>query len=348
MEIVTALVGYGSGGRIYNAPVISSVEGFRIKKILTTSSFNIDAAKSDFPETAIIRDFSEVIQDEEIQLVVVLLPNHLHYSFAKKALEAGKNVIVEKPFTTTVKEANELIEIAGKNDLILTVNHNRRYDSDFLTLKKIKESGRLGEIVLFESHFDRFREQVKPGWKEDPEIPGHGILYDLGSHLIDQALVTFGTPLELFADIRIQRKEAKVPDSFEVLLFYPNLKVSLNAGMLVKEKGPKFSIFGTKGSFIKYGMDVQEEALKQGIKPSISNAWGTEPESLWGKLETEDGRQSVASEKGDYTKVYKNLRNAIVGKEELHIKPEQARDVIKVIELAVRSNSSRCAVKYPQ
>ena len=346
VQIFTALIGYGSGGRIYNAPIVSSVEGFRIEKILTSNPDNIEAAQRDFPQADVVQNFSEVIEDENIELVVILLPNHLHYSFARKALEAGKHVIVEKPFTTTVKEANDLIAIANKKNLVLTVNHNRRFDSDFQTVKKIKESGLLGQIVSYESHFDRFRMQVKNSWKEDPEMPGHGILYDLGSHLIDQALVLFGHPEELFADIRIQRKEAKVPDSFEILLFYPNLKVSLNAGMLVKEKGPNFSIFGTKGSFIKHGMDVQEDALKRGLKPSSHAPWGQEPEEFRGNLETSEGRNLVESEKGNYCKVYENLRNTIERKEDLYIKPEQARDVIKVIELAVLSNSSRCAVKF--
>lgn len=345
-SLKTALIGYGSGGRIYNAPVLSSFQGFEVKKILTSSPANIVHAKKDFPEAVVLQNFSEIIEDPTIQLVVVLVPNNLHFPFSKGALEAGKHVIVEKPITVTVQEADELIEIASKKDLVLSVNHNRRYDSDFQTVRSIKESGKLGKIVAYEAHFDRFRNKVKKSWKEDPEIPGHGILYDLGSHLIDQALVLFGPPEEIFADIRIQRKEAKVPDSFELLLFYPSLKVSLNASTLVKEKGPNFSIFGTEGSFVKYGADVQEEALKNGLKPSTHQQWGEEPQEIWGRLNTIDNSMVVKSEKGDYRKVYENLRDAIYKKKELEIKPGQARDVIKVIELAQKSNSARCAVKF--
>lgn len=345
-QLNTALVGYGPGGRIYNAPILSSVEGFRVHKILTSNPVNMEAATADFPEAVVVQDYSEVIEDENIELVVILLPNHLHFSFAKKALKAGKHTVIEKPFTTTVREANELISIARAQNLLLSVNHNRRYDSDFQTICSIKDSGKLGEIVSYEAHFDRFRDQVKKGWKEDPEVVGSGILYDLGSHLIDQALVLFGPPEEIFADVRIQRKEAKVPDSFELLLFYPNLKVSLNAGMLVKETGPRFSIFGTNGSFIKHGMDVQEEALKKGMKPGDHQDWGKEPEELWGNLNTTEGTEKFRSIKGDYRIVYENLRNAILGTEELKIKPQEACDVIKVIELAMESSSTRCAVKF--
>lgn len=345
-EVKTALLGYGSGGKIYNAPVISSVPGFKIKKILTSNPQNIEAAKNDFPEAAVVQDLSEVIQDKELNLVIILLPNHLHYKFAKAALEANKHVIVEKPFTTTVEEADNLIEIATDRNLVLTVNHNRRWDSDFRTVTKIVNSGKLGDIVEYESHFDRFRTKVKQGWKENPEIPGSGILYDLGSHIIDQALVLFGNPAEVFADVRIQRKDARVPDNFELILFYPNFLVRLKAGMLIKEKGPTYLIFGTNGSFLKYGVDVQEEALKRGLKPKDMADWGIEPDELWGSLDTVDEQKRIQSEPGDYTQLYQNLYNTITSGEEILVTPQQARDVIKIIELAQKSNLARCAVKF--
>lgn len=345
-KIKVAIVGFGKGARIYNAPDICSVEGFEITKIMTANNENIAAAKKDFPSAKVVAAFEEIIEDPEIKLVVITTPNHLHKEFAEKALKAGKHVVVEKPFTPTVSEANELIELAGKNNRILSVHHNRRWDSDFLTIKKILKEKKLGVIVEYEAHFDRFRNEVKDSWKEKKELPGSGILYDLGSHLIDQALILFGLPTEVFADLRIQRENSEVIDNFELLLFYPDLKVTLKAGMLVKEKGPTFSIFGRNGSFLKYGEDSQEESLKLGLKPKNLPDWGMEPQEIWGKLNTLEESLSVKSERGNYTKFYQNIYNAITGKEDLLVKPEEARDVIKVIELALKSQTEKCRVAF--
>lgn len=345
-KVKTALIGFGSAGRIYNAPIIKSVSGYTIEKILTSSSENIRAAQKDFPQASVVQDYDEILQDENIDLVVILTPNHLHYTHAKKALLHGKHVVVEKPVTSTVREAEELIHLAREKNLVLSVNHNRRWDSDFVTVQKLTKEQRLGEIVEYEAHFDRFRHEVKNSWKENKEYPGTGILYDLGSHLIDQALTLFGLPDEIFADIRMQRKEAKVPDSFEILLFYPGLKVTLKAGMLVKEKGPTFSIFGTRGTFLKYGADVQEEALKKGLNPADNPDWGTEPEETWGKLNTLDEDKKIKSLKGDYRRLYENVYKAILDQEPLLVNAEQARDVIKVIELACQSNAAKRVITF--
>ena len=345
-QVNTAFAGYGSGGSIYNAPILSSVEGFNVTKVLTSSPKNIKAAKKDFPQVKVVKEYSAIIEDPDIDLVVLVLPNHLHYTFAKQALEANKNVMVEKPFTPHSREANDLIKLAHQKKLVLSVNHNRRWDSDFQTVKKIVKNGLLGKVVEYESHFDRFRNEVKPGWKEEKENPGSGILYDLGSHLIDQALNLFGTPKEVFADIRTQREGATVPDAFELLLFYPNLKVTLKAGMLVKDKGPTYQVFGTKGSFVKFGADVQEEALKEGKRPIDTAEWGVEPKNIWGKLKTLQEENLIESERGNYTAVYQNLYNAITAGEALAVKPEQARDVIRIIEAAQQSQDERRVVTF--
>ncbi len=345
-NIKIGLAGYGKGGRIYNAPIISSVPGLKIKKIMTSSEDNISAAKKNFPKAEIISKFTEITKDPNIDLVVITTPNHLHKDLATKALKAGKHVVVEKPFTPTAAEADELIELARKKNLIITVNHNRRWDSDFQTIKKLLTEKKLGEIVEYEAHFDRFRDMVDETWKEDKSNAGNGILYDLGSHLIDQALVLFGPPKEIFADISTKRKKAEVPDSFELLLFYPNLKVSLNAGMLVNLKGPAYTIHGRKGSFIKYGADTQEEMLKNGLKPEDNWGWGLEPQEMWGKFDIVEEKGTIESERGDYRNFYKNVYQAIRGKEDLEVKPEQARDVIKVIELAIQSNNEKRRVEF--
>lgn len=340
-KIKVAMAGFGKGGSIYNAPVISSIPGLEITKILTTSPENIKTAKKDFPEAQVVSDYDWILEDKEIELVIITTPNHIHKQFAEKALAAGKNVVVEKPFTPSSSKADELIALAIAQNKILSVHHNRRFASDFLSIQKLLQQKKLGELVSYTSHFDRFRPQVKDGWKEEKENPGSGILYDLGSHLIDQALVLFGLPSEVFADISIQRKEAKVPDSFELLLFYPDLKLSLNASMLVKEKGPTFSIHGTKGSFIKYGEDPQEEQLKNGLKPIDSPDWGLESKKIWGTLNTMEQTRILESERGDYRIFYQNIYNAITANEELLVKPEQARDVIKVIERSIQSAAEK-------
>ena len=260
-------------------------------------------------------------------------------------MEAGKHVLVEKPFTSHVKEANDLIQLAHQKQLLLSVHHNRRWDSDFRTVKKVIENGTLGRIVEYEAHFDRFRTEIKGGWKENTRNSGTGILYDLGSHLIDQALTLFGLPKEVFADIRIQRDGATVPDAFELLLFYPNLKVTLKAGTLVKEKGPIYQVFGTRGSFVKYGADVQEEALKKGEDPNNPD-WGVEPNEIWGKLNTVDEEKYVESEAGNYPFLYHNLYKAITAGEALAVTPQQARDVIKIIEAAQQSQDERRVVNF--
>lgn len=345
-KLQMAMAGFGKGGRIYNAPVISSVDGLEIKKILTSSRENIAAAGKDFPDALVVSSFEEILEDPEIDLIIITTPNHLHEDYATKALKAGKHVVIEKPITPLASQAEELIRLAREKQLILSVHHNRRWDSDFLTIKKLLEDEKLGEVVEYEAHFDRFRPDVKEGWKENPEMPGSGILYDLGSHLIDQALVLFGMPEEVFADIRIQRKNAAVPDYFELLLFYPDLKVTLKAGMLVKGKTPTFLIHGTKGTFIKYGNDPQEKKLKAGFKPSGTRDWGLEPKDNWGSLDTIDEMGFIISKQGDYSSFYRNIYKAITFGEDLEVKPEQAKDVIRIIEAALRSQAEGRRVEF--
>lgn len=345
-KVKVAMAGFGKGGRVYNAPVISSVEGLEITTILTSSRGNITAAGKDFPEADVVNSYDEILNDPAIDLVVITTPNHLHKDYAAKALHAGKHVVIEKPVTPLAAQAEELIRLAREKELVLSVHHNRRWDSDFLTIQKLLDDNKLGEIVEYEAHFDRFRSDIKEGWKENPETPGSGILYDLGSHLIDQALVLFGSPSHIFADVRLQRKNAAVADNFELILYYPNLKVTLKAGMLVKGKTPTFLIHGTKGSFIKYGQDPQEEKLKNGFKPSGTKDWGLEPKESWGSIDTVDDIGFIISRQGDYTAFYRNIHQAITAGEELEVKPEQAKEVIRVIEAALRSQAEGRKVEF--
>ncbi|GAB3534304.1 Gfo/Idh/MocA family oxidoreductase [Pontibacter brevis] len=348
--INVGLIGFGMAGSMFHAPFITNVPGLRLAKIRETRPENIALANQRYPEAKIVDTAKAVFEDESVDLVVLATPNSSHLSLAREALLAGKHVVVEKPFTVTSAEADELMELAEKQDRLLTVYQNRRWDSDFKTILKIVSENLLGEVVEYEAHFDRFRNFLKPdSWKEE-EAPGSGLLYDLGSHLIDQALCLFGLPSEISADLRIQREDSQIIDNFHLILHYPSLRVILRAGMLVREQGPRYKIYGDKGSFLKYGLDVQEAALKEGQSPKGNADWGIEPEETWGKLNTDfEGLQiigKIKSEAGDYTAFYQNVYNAILGEDELEVKPEQARDTIRVIELAMQSHEEKRNIKF--
>lgn len=343
--IRTGIIGYGLSGRVFHAPFIDVVEGYELTKISTSKPENVKLIEERYPVTAVVPDGRGIIEDPEIDLVIVTSPNTEHFRWAREALIAGKHVVVEKPFTVNVAEADELIEIAQRQGKILTVYHNRRFTSDTKTVRKILESGILGEIVDYESHFDRYRPNPRPGgaWREDP-LPGSGIFYDLGSHLIDQALWFFGMPLAVTADIDSQRPWAKADDHFDVRLHYPSFTATLKSGMLCKIPGPTYLIHGRNGSFVKYGLDVQEATLDAGAIPQGKD-WGREPESIWGNICVDykevkiEGK--VESEQGDYRDYFINLRDAINGKTKIAVKPEEARNVIQIIQLAFQSSREK-------
>lgn len=343
--IRTGIIGYGLSGRVFHAPFIDVVEGYELTKISTSKPENVKLIEERYPVTAVVPNGKGIIEDPEIDLVIVTSPNTEHFRWAREALIAGKHVVVEKPFTVNVAEADELIEIAQRQGKILTVYHNRRFTSDTKTVRKILESGILGEIVDYESHFDRYRPNPRPGgaWREDP-LPGSGIFYDLGSHLIDQALWFFGMPLAVTADIDSQRPWAKADDHFDVRLHYPSFTATLKSGMLCKIPGPTYLIHGRNGSFVKYGLDVQEATLDAGAVPQGKD-WGREPESIWGNICVDckevkiEGK--VESEQGDYRDYFINLRDAINGKAEIAVKPEEARNVIQIIQLALQSSREK-------
>ncbi|GFR34228.1 Gfo/Idh/MocA family oxidoreductase [Thermobrachium celere] len=336
--INVGLIGFGLSGQVFHAPIIDCTEGYLLKKIYTKNENNIEVAKKRY-SAEVCSNVDDILNSDDIDLVVVATPNESHYEYAKMALLKGKHVVVEKPFTVTTKQAEDLINISKEQGKILSVYQNRRYDSDFKTVKKVIESGVLGKIVEFEAHFDRFRNFPKNYWREE-NIPGSGILYDLGSHLIDQALYLFGTPNKFFADVRKQRSFAKIDDSFELILFYDDLKVILKASMLVKEPLPKYVITGENGNFVKYGMDVQEEYLRKGFTPNTYSPWGKEPETSNGILNINlngvDIRATVQSECGDYREYYKELYSAIVEGGKVPVSAEEARNTIYIIESATQ------------
>jgi len=344
--INTGILSYGMSGKVFHAPLLDAHPGFKISKIVQRHG---DQAGKDYRGVAIVSSADEIFKDPEVELVVVNTSNETHFDFIKKALNSGKHVIAEKPFTNTVKEGEKLIKIAEKHDRILSVFQNRRWDSDFLTVKKIIEEGLIGRVAEYEASFDRFRNYIQPNtWKEKTG-PGSGLLYNLGPHLIDQAIVLFGKPEAVFADIRKIRDHSEVDDYFELILFYPNVKVRLHSSYLVKTPNPRFVLHGAYGSFVKFGLDPQEEILKKGMKPG-QPGWGEENEDIWGTLESELGgnpvKKKIKSEKGNYLEYYTGIYQTIREGKPVNVTAEQALMNIHAIELAHQSSPKRKALEF--
>lgn len=330
------LIGFGLAGRVFHAPLIHANPALRLTHIVLRHG---NDSEKNYPQARIVRDVDALLADAGVDLVVIATPNTTHFDLSTKALQAGKHVVVDKPFTVTSADADALIGLSRKVGRLLSVFQNRRWDGDFLTVRQLLDENRLGRLAEYESRFDRFRPALKPGAWREQSLPGSGVLFDLGAHLIDQALVLFGRPEGIFADLRAQRDGAVVLDSFELHLEYPALKVTLRAGSLVCEPSPRFVLYGTEGSYVKFGLDPQEEALKQGHSPAQPH-WGEEPQAAWGTITRSDGaleRIKYPTRAGCYPDYYTNLYRAIAGKEELAVKPEQAREVIRLIELAEQS-----------
>jgi len=336
-SINTALTSFGMSGQVFHAPFLLNNPNFTITKILERTKTN---SATKVPNSIIVRTYQEILEDPKIDLVVVNTPNYLHFEMAKQALQYGKYVVLEKPFTNTVEEGIELIDLAKQKGLVLSVYHNRRFDNGHKTIIEILNKKLLGNLKIFESSFDRFRPEIGPKkWKEE-ENPGAGILYDLGSHLIDEALVLFGQPNSIYADLQIQRKNGEVIDYFDIKLYYDSYVAELKSGMLMKEPGPKYVLHGDKGSYIKYGNDPQEEQLMNGICPGSKN-YGIEEKSNWGILNNESGRGAYPTVQGTYQHFYENIYQTIVNGKELLIKPEEALDVILLIEKAIQSSNEK-------
>jgi scyllo-inositol 2-dehydrogenase (NADP+) len=349
--INVGLAGFGTSGEFFHAPFIANHPGFRLAKV---QERHHEKSRKKYPYVEVVRSYEEIIEDKDIDLIIITTPNYLHYQMAKQALLAGKHVVVEKPFTATSAEALELAQLASEQGQILTVYHNRRWDGDFMTVKQVIEQDLLGELVDYEAHFDRYRPDLKMSggnmlnWKEN-QGPGNGYLYDLGSHLIDQTLHLFGLPDAVYANIRTLRQGSEVPDSFEIQLNYSKLKATLKSSTLVREPGPRYLLHGTIGSFIKYGIDPQEEALRKGLQPG-SAGWGQETESDWGVLHTElngmEFKGRIATQAGNYDAFYQRLWEAIIDNIPPAVTPQEGAHTIRIIELAMESNLHQRTVPF--
>ena len=339
--IKTALCSFGMSGWVFHAPFLHLNKGFELYGVWERSK---KTAWEKYPAIKSFDTYEALLNDKAIDLVIVNTPNYTHFELAKKALLAGKNIIVEKPFCLTVAECDELIVLAKEQNKLLSVYHNRRYDSDYKIIKKVVDEGWLGDIVEAEFHFDRYSEILSPKLHKETPGPGTGLLYDLGSHLIDQALQLFGMPEAIFADIRAARTISLVDDYMELLLYYPTKRVRIKASYTVREPLPSYAIHGTKGSFIKTRTDVQEKALQSGLMPDMDD-WGKEPENEMGLLHTEkEGkviREYIPAANGNYMDYYNGIYKALTAGAPLPVTAEEGKRVIAIIEKAYQSNSER-------
>jgi scyllo-inositol 2-dehydrogenase (NADP+) len=334
--IGVGLVGYGLGGSVFHAPLVQAEPRLRLHAVVTSRAEQVGR---ELPGVRVAASAAELLEDPAVELVVVAAPNALHHQLAAAALGAGRHVVVDKPFTLTTAEANGLIELAAAEGRLLSVFHNRRWDGDFLTVRRCLEAGVLGEVSSFGSRYDRFRPAPKGGWKE-AATPGSGVLYDLGPHLIDQALVLFGLPETVSADLCAQRPGVEAVDWVHLVLGYGRLRVLLGAGMEVRDPGPRFEVHGDRGSFVTWGMDGQEAALRAGGRPG-DPGWGSEPPDRHGTLTTEVAglqlRGRLAGVPGAYQAFYAAMAAAVAGEGPVPVPPAEARDTIMVIEHALQS-----------
>lgn len=333
------LAGFGLGGRAFHAPFIANNPRLRLTHVLQRHG---EDAAARYPGTRVVREFDELLDDgAAIDLIVIATPNGTHGPFAIRALEAGKHVVVDKPFAVSVDEGRAVVEAAARAKRIVAPYQNRRWDGDFLTVASLLARGWLGTVEAFESRFDRWRPELREStWKERPS-PGSGLLLDLGPHLIDQALVLFGKPDSISASVATERPGSLVDDRFDLQLEYPRHTARLAAGLMIREAGARFRVSGTLGHYVKHGVDPQEAALRDGKRPEGPD-WGTEPPANWGALVTTiDGLRIegvVRTMPGNYGWFYDNVCDAITGPAALAVTPEDAIQTLRIVELALESS----------
>ncbi len=341
-KINVGIIGFGLSGRVFHTSLLLASPEYRIVKVFSSREKEI---KSILPDATVVNELGDIFNDSEIDLVIICGPNKFHFEQTKLALEAGKHVVVEKPFVVNSKEGEELIKLAEQKELILTVFHNRRWDGDFLNLKKAINNNLLGPIQQFESNFDRWRPSIRQNkWKE-MEGEGTGILYDLGSHLIDQCLDLFGIPEEVLADIEEQKNNPGVVDYFHIIFRYKKMRAILHSSSFSKTS-PRFRVLGEKGNFIKSELDNQEELMSMGTSP-LDNNFGKENIEDYQIYYEDENDSQFQLENGQYLSFYTNMAQAIIDREKafLPVEPRDAVNVIKLIELCVLSNKKKSWIK---
>ncbi|MRG99343.1 oxidoreductase [Xanthomonas sontii] len=337
-----ALLGFGYVGRTFHAPLIAHTPGLHLHTVVSRQAEAVNAA---WPQARVVADAAQAFADPRIDAVVIATPNQTHAPLALAALAQGKHVLVDKPFTLDVAEAQQVLAQAQRAGRIVSVFQNRRWDGDFLGVRALLEAGTLGEIAEFHSHFDRHRPQVADRWREHA-LPGSGLWFDLGPHLLDQALQLFGPPQSLQADLALQRPGAQTVDYVHAVLRYPRLRVVLHAGSLVAANGLRFAVHGSGGSYVKHGLDTQEAQLRAGVAPGAPG-WGEDPLPGQLRLVGADGThavQTLPAPRGDYRDCYAAFREAIAGRAPAPVDAAQALAVMRLLEAGVRSAASGCSV----
>ena len=343
--IRVGIVGFGLGGRVFHAPLISSVEGLELAAVVERTTNN---AVERYPGVTTYRSVADMLADASISLVVVTTPSGTHFEIARQVIEAGRHVVVAKPVCTTSAEIAQLMGVTAAAKLLLVTFHNRRCDGDFQTVRRIIGEGSLGRLVSFESRFDRWRPDIATNklWKEKVETGG-GTLLDLGPHLTDQALALFGKPEAVSAIVLRERDGTGSNDAFTIRLRYPHITVTLGANALSLPPGPRFHLRGTKGNYLKLGVDAQEAALTN-ITRIEDPAWGVEPTASWGTLHVgiDGGTVStpVRPVAGDYRLFYSGVRDALLDKAPAPVPAIDAWRVVRVLEWAAESSERRSEV----
>ncbi len=356
-EIGVGVVGYGLGGRVFHAPFVSAVPGLRLDAIMTSKPAEPGKV---YPAAKVVPTIEELLARPGLELVVVSTPNETHFAMAKRCLEAGKHVVIDKPFSATSEEAAELGALAQAKGLLVVPFHNRRWDGDFLTVRKLLGEAAVGRLVTFESHFDRFRPIPRENtWKEAGN-PANGMLFDLGPHLVDQCLALFGAPETIAASVRSDRDNTEIEDAFDITLTYTinnrRLLAHCRTSYLACDNAPRFLLHGTKGSFRKHGLDPQEPKLVSGAKvPAIGSKelWLEEDAAAWGTLTVAPDpadpgtlvTRQVKTEPGDYRGFYANVRDAVEGTAALAVTADDGYRVVKLLEMARESSAKGCALK---
>ncbi|MER7490576.1 Gfo/Idh/MocA family oxidoreductase [Streptomyces sp. NPDC126497] len=337
------LVGYGLAGSVFHAPLIAATEGLALDTVVTSNPERQRQARAEFPDVRVAATPDELFaRAGELDLIVVASPNRTHVPLARTALEAGLPVVVDKPLSGTAAEARGLAALAEERGLLLSVFQNRRWDNDFLTLRKLIEEGELGDVYRFESRFERWRPQLKGGWREsgDPAEIG-GLLYDLGSHVVDQALVLFGPVTTVHAEADIRREGALTDDDTFLALTHANgVRSHLYVSATTAQLGPRFRVLGSRAGYVKHGLDPQEAALRDGQRPRTG--WGMEPEELWGRIGAGEspvtgGGHPVPTLPGDYPAYYAAVAEALLAGAPNPVTAHEAAAALDVLEAARRS-----------
>jgi len=334
-KLKLGLMGYGFAGATFHAPVIARSGRTELAVIATSQA---ERARADYPDTDIVADFDALIACADIGCIVIATPNDTHFGLARRALDAGKHVVVDKPVTLSGADAQTLARLAAQRGLLFAPFHNRRWDGDFMTLRQLIADGALGRVTHFESHFDRFRPRIPQRWREEA-AHGGGLLFDLGPHLIDQALALFGAPQSLSATVRQQRDKAQVPDYVHLQLHYADKEVVLHASALSALPPPRFTVHGTRGSYLINGLDVQEDQLKAGLRPGDAG-FGKNPPGWSRQVDGDRDHQGEhATLDGDYAGFYRALGDTLLDGKAFPVSAQDAVDVMTIIDLALRSDA---------